>query len=195
MEDIVKVVAFNGSPQKNSNTAIMINEVIDVLKNEGIETEILQFAGHKVSGCINCRQCFKMQNRRCAINDDVINDCIELMDNADGIIIASPTYFANVTTEIKALIDRAGFVGLANGGMFRRKIGVAIAVMRRMGAIHVFNSINHFFFINEMIVPGSNYWNCGIGLKPGDCSEDSEGLNTMKVLGTNMAWLMKKGAQ
>ncbi len=114
------------------------------------------------------------------------------MDQADGIIIASPTYFADVSAETKALIDRAGFVSMANDHMFRRKVGAAVVAVRRGGAIHVFDTINHFFFISEMVVPGSSYWNVGIGLDAGDVKNDDEGLATMKVLGENMAWLMKK---
>lgn len=114
------------------------------------------------------------------------------MLRADGIILASPTYFANISTELKALIDRAGLTSMANGGMFKRKVGAAVVAVRRGGSIHAFNAINHFFFINQMIVPGSNYWNMGFGLDKGDVEKDEEGLGTMKVLGKNMAWLLKK---
>ena len=114
------------------------------------------------------------------------------MLDADGIILASPTYFADVSTEMKALIDRSGFVAKANQDMFRRKAGAAVVAVRRGGAIHAFDTINHFFFINQMIVPGSSYWNIGIGLAPGDVNSDEEGIMTMKTLGANMAWLMKK---
>ncbi|HUT44185.1 MAG TPA: flavodoxin family protein, partial [Desulfobacterales bacterium] len=114
------------------------------------------------------------------------------MIEADGIILASPTYFANISTELKALIDRSGMTSIANGGMFRRKVGAAVVAVRRGGSIHAFNAINHFFFINQMIVPGSNYWNMGFGLDKGDVEKDEEGLRTMEVLGENMAWLLKK---
>jgi multimeric flavodoxin WrbA len=114
------------------------------------------------------------------------------MLDADGIILASPTYFTDVTTEMKALIDRAGMVAKANGDMFRRKVGAAVVAVRRGGAIHTFDTINHFFFISQMIVPGSNYWNVGIGMEPGEVEKDNEGITTMKILGENMAWLLKK---
>ncbi len=114
------------------------------------------------------------------------------MLEADGIILGSPTYFTNVSTEMKALIDRAGLVAKANGGMFRRKVGAAVVAVRRAGSIHVFDSINHLFFISQMIVPGSSYWNMGIGLNKGDVEKDEEGIQTMKTLGQNMAWLLKK---
>jgi multimeric flavodoxin WrbA len=114
------------------------------------------------------------------------------MLESDGIILGSPTYFADVSPEIKALIDRSGFVAKANQDMFRRKVGAGVIAVRRAGAIHAFDTINHFFFINQMVVPGSSYWNVGIGLAPGDVKDDEEGMLTMKTLGINMAWLMKK---
>ena len=114
------------------------------------------------------------------------------MLESDGIILASPTYFTDVSTEMKALIHRAGYVARANDYMFQRKVGAAVVAARRAGAIHTFDTLNHFFFISQMIVPGSSYWNIGMGLAPGDVKKDKEGLATMKTLGTNMAWLMKK---
>ena len=126
------------------------------------------------------------------INNDVVNECIVKMVEADGIILASPTYFTDVSTEMKALIDRTGYVARANDHMFQRKVGAAVVAARRAGAIHTFDTINHFFLISQMIVPGSSYWNIGMGLAPGDVKKDKEGFATMKTLGTNMAWLMKK---
>ena len=188
----MKVVAFNGSARKDGNTAILINYVLDVLKENGIETELYQLSGKKIRGCTACFKCFENKDQRCVVKDDVANECIEKMAEADGIILGSPTYFSNVSTEMKALIDRAGFVCRANGDMFRRKVGAAVVAVRRAGGIHVFNSINHFFFINQMIVPGSSYWNIGVGLLPGDVEKDEEGIVTMTDLGENMAWLLKK---
>ncbi len=188
----MKVIAFNGSAQKDGNTATMINYVLEELEKEGIGTELFQFSGQKIKGCIVCRRCFQNKDRRCAVSDDVLNDCLEKMLAADGIILGSPTYFCNVSTEMKALIDRAGFVAKANGDMFRRKVGAAVVVERRAGSISVFNALNYFFFISQMMVPGSSYWNMGIGLKKGDVEKDEEGIQTMKTLGENMAWLLKK---
>ena len=188
----MKVVAFNGSARKDGNTAILLNYVLDVLKENGIETELYQLAGKEIRGCLACFKCFENKDQRCVVKDDVANECIEKMVEADGIILGSPTYFANVSTEMKALIDRAGFVCRANGEMFKRKVGAAVVAVRRAGGIHVFNSINHFFFISQMIVPGSSYWNIGVGLAKGDVEQDEEGIVTMTDLGENMAWLMKK---
>ena len=188
----MKVVAFNGSARKNGNTAILINYVLRELENEGIETELVQLSGKKIRGCIACMKCFENKDQRCSVTKDDINSCIEKMIAADGIILGSPTYFANVSTELKALIDRSGMTSIANDRMLRRKVGAAVVAVRRAGSIHAFNAINHFFFIEEMIVPGSTYWNMGIGMDKGDVENDEEGLNTMKVLGENMAWLLKK---
>jgi multimeric flavodoxin WrbA len=188
----MKVIAFNGSAQKDGNTAVLINSVFDELVKEGIETELFQLAGKNIRGCIACFKCFENKDRRCSVDNDVLNECLEKMLEADGMILGSPTYFANVTSEMKALIDRAGFVAKANGDMFRRKIGAAVVAVRRAGSIHAFNSINHFFFINQMIVPGSRFWNMGIGLGKGDVEKDEEGLQIMKTLGENMAWLLRK---
>jgi multimeric flavodoxin WrbA len=129
---------------------------------------------------------------KCALDKDIINECIEKMAKADGIILGSPTYFSDLTPELKALIDRSGFVGKANGDMFKRKVGAAVVAVRRAGAIHVFDSINHFFLINQMVIPGSSYWNIGMGLAEKDVERDPEGIQTMRVLGQNMGWLMKK---
>jgi len=188
----MKVVAFNGSARKDGNTAILIKHVFDELEKEGIETEMIQLSGEYIRGCMACYKCFEKKDRRCSVKSDIVNKCIEKMCDADGIILASPTYFSNVSSEMKALIDRAGFVAKANSNMFKRKVGAAIVAVRRAGSIHVFNSINHFFFIGEMIVPGSSYWNMGFGREKGEVEKDEEGIRTMKVLGENMAWLLKK---
>lgn len=188
----MKVMAFNGSARKDGNTAILIRTVFSELEKEGIETELFQLAGKKIQGCIACFKCFENKDRQCSVKKDVVNECIDKMLEADGIILGSPTYFADVSSELKALIDRSGLVAKANADMFRRKVGAAVVAVRRGGAIHAFDSINHFFFIGQMIVPGSSYWNMGIGLDKGAVEQDAEGLQTMQVLGQNMAWLLKK---
>lgn len=187
----MKVLAVNGSARKDGNTAALINHVFGELQKEGIETQMTQLAGKKLRGCKACMKCFKNKDRHCVIDDDM-NRVIDKMADADGIILASPTYFADVSTELKAVIDRAGMVSMANGSMFRRKTGAAVVAVRRGGAVHVFDSINHFFFISQMVVPGSSYWNFGFGLEKGDANNDEEGVRTMRVLGENMAWMMKK---
>ena len=188
----MKVIAFNGSARKDGNTASLINYVLTELQTEGIETELFQLAGKKFHGCRACYKCMDNKNRRCAFDDDIANECIEKMIGAEGIILGSPTYFTDVTAEMKALIDRAGFVARANGDMFKHKVGAAVVAVRRAGSIHVFDTINHLFFISQMIVPGSCYWNMGFGLDKGEVEKDEEGVQIMKVLGQNMAWLLKK---
>jgi multimeric flavodoxin WrbA len=188
----MKVIAFNGSVRKEGNTAILLNLVLDELKAEGIGTELYSLAGKPIQGCIACFKCFEKKNRRCNVEKDIINECIQKMDEADGILLGSPTYFADVSAGMKALIERCGMVSGANNKMYRRKVGAAVVAVRRAGAIHVFDSLNYFFTINEMIIPGSTYWNVGIGRQPGEVNSDAEGVQTMKNLGKNMAWLMKK---
>lgn len=189
----MKVVAFNGSPRKNGNTAMLINSVFDQLQKEGIETELLQLGGKDINGCLECMKCFDAQDNTCvARKDDILNEYLQKMIEADGIIIASPTYFSNVSSEVKALIDRAGIVSIANGHLLKRKVGAAVIAVRRAGATDVFDAINKFFFINQVIVPGSTYWNMGFGLNKEEVKGDDEGMNTMKVLGENIAWLLKK---
>jgi multimeric flavodoxin WrbA len=188
----MQVVAFNGSARKDGNTATMVRWMFAELEKAGIDTELYQMKGKKINGCIACYKCFENKNHRCAVEKDVANECIEKMLTADGIILASPVYFADLTSQIKALIDRAGMTSIANDGMLKRKVGAAVVAARRGGAIHTFDSLNHFFFISQMIVPGSNYWNMGFGRNPGDVEKDEEAKGTMTTLGQNMAWLLKK---
>jgi multimeric flavodoxin WrbA len=188
----MKVVAFNGSARKDGNTAILIRRVLQVLESEGIETELIQLAEQQIRGCTACGVCYKVKNKQCKIVNDNVNLYIEKMSQADAIILGSPTYFSMMSSEMKALIDRAGFVGRANGDMFKRKVGAAVVAVRRAGGIPTFDAINHFFLISQMIIPGSSYWNVGIGLNKGDVEKDEEGLKTMEDLGRNMAWLLKQ---
>ena len=189
----MKVVAFNGSPRKDGNTARLIGHVFSPLQEAGIETELVQLGGNLIHGCKACYHCHGPgKNGRCIQTDDMVNDCIAKMIKADGIILASPTYFADLTPELKALIDRAGLVTRASGELLKRKAGAAVVAVRRAGAVHVFDSINHFFLICQMIVPGSSYWNLGIGRQEGEVEGDEEGLGTMKALGENMAWLLRR---
>jgi multimeric flavodoxin WrbA len=188
----MKVVAFNGSPRKDGNTVSLINHCSRALQANGVETEMIQIGGALLHGCTACYQCFSKKNGRCVLQDDEVNAWIAKIREADGIILASPTYFADITPELKALIDRTGFVSRANGGFLRRKVGAAIIAVRRAGAIHAFDSINHFFLLSEMIIPGSSYWNIGVGRDKGEVEKDEEGIRTMTVLGENIAWLLQK---
>ncbi len=191
-EVLMKVIAFNGSARKEGNTSILLNIVLEELKTEGIETELYSLAGKKISGCIACYKCLERKDKRCAVDNDVVNDCIQKMLEADGILLGSPTYFADLTAGMKALIERSGMVARVNGDLLKRKVGAGVVAVRRAGATHVFDSLNFFFFISQMIVPGSSYWNLGIGREPGEVNSDIEGVQTMKNLGKNMAWLLKK---
>jgi len=188
----MKVIAFNGSARKDGNTAILLNTVMDEMKAAGIETELYQLSGKPIQGCIACMKCFENKNKRCAVEKDIANECIQKMLDADAILLGSPTYFADVSAGMKALIERCGMVSRANGDMFQRKVGAGVVAARRAGAIQVFNTLNAFFLIGQMIIPGSSYWNLAHGRLPGEVAKDEEGMKTMKALGQNMAWLMKK---
>jgi len=188
----MKIIAFNASPRENGNTNNLIQHTLKTLQQEGIETELIQLGGQLIHGCTACGTCTKQQNKECKITTDNINTYIKKMTEADGIILGSPTYFSMMTPELKALIDRTGYVSRANGQLFKHKIGAAIVAVRRTGAMPTFDAINHFFLINEMIIPGSSYWNIGVGLKENDVEKDTEGMKTMETLGKNIAWLLKK---
>lgn len=188
----MKVVAFNGSARKGGNTATLLKQVLEEIAGEGIETELIELAGRAVPGCIACYKCFERKNRQCAVDKDIINEAIAKMAEADGILLGSPTYFADVSASMKGLIERCGMVSRANGDMFKRKVGAGVVAVRRAGASHVFSSLNNFFTIGQMIIVGSSYWNIGIGRDPGEVLNDQEGIKTMQDLGRNMAWLMKK---
>jgi multimeric flavodoxin WrbA len=188
----MKVVAFNGSARKDGNTAILVQQIFQPLEKQGIATELIQLADMKITACRACYQCFENKNQRCSVEDDDLNQCIEKILDAEGIVLASPTYIGDVTSLMKALIDRAGMVSRANNNMFRYKVGAAVAVASWGGAIHTFDSINHFFLIGEMIVVGSSNWNLGFGREKGQVLQDQKALATMETLGRNMAWLLKK---
>jgi multimeric flavodoxin WrbA len=188
----MKAVAFCGSARKNGNTAFLLNTVLEGLAADGIATELVELAGQEIVGCKACFGCINNKDRRCVVEKDKVNDYIAKMAEADIILLGSPTYFADLSSTLKALIDRAGMVGRANGDLYKRKLGAAVVAVRRAGAIHVFDSINHFFLIGQMIVVGSSYWNIGRGREKGEVAGDEEGIATMKTLGENIAWLAKK---
>lgn len=186
------VVGFNGSARKDGNTAILLKTVMEEFEKEGIATELVQLGGERADGCRVCNECQRRLDRKCAIETDMVNECIARMIRADGILLGSPVYYADLTAGLKALIERAGRVARVNGELFKRKVGAAVVAVRRAGGMHAFDSINHFFTVTQMIVPGANYWNIGIGRDRGEVNDDQEGLQTMRVLGQNMAWVMKR---
>ncbi|MBN2108009.1 MAG: flavodoxin family protein [Deltaproteobacteria bacterium] len=188
----MKVVAFNGSPRKDGNTAQSLQVVLAELRDNNIETELVHIGAQGLKGCIACYKCMERKDGACAITSDPLNEYIQKMRDADGIIIGSPVYFSNVTADVKAFIDRAGLVARANGNMLQKKVGAPVVVMRRAGATFAFAAINFFFLIQQMIIPGSDYWNVGIGRAPGEVQKDEEGITTFKTLGRNMAWLLHK---
>ena len=185
----MRVVAINGSPRKEGNTRLLLEKVLEPLAQAGWETEIVQVGGRNIHGCRACYQCMEQQDNQCASGKDEFNAVFDRMLTADAIILGSPTYFSDVSAEMKALIDRAGFVAMANGCAFAGKIGAAVVAVRRGGATHAFDSMNHLFFISQMIVPGSTYWNIGYGLEPGQVAEDAEAMRNMDHLGQAVAWL------
>ncbi|MDC7227728.1 MAG: flavodoxin family protein [Spirochaetales bacterium] len=187
----MKVIGINGSPSKDGNTVGMMRTVFKPLEAAGHECEVFNIGGKAVHGCTNCGWCKTNHEGRCALDDDCINEAIAKMAAADAVIIGSPTYFASLTTETKALVDRAGRV-CRGQGLLKHKIGAAVTPARRAGTLNVFQSINNFFLVQEMIVPGSSYWNVGMAAAPGDFENDAEGQGIMKTLGENISWLLEK---
>jgi multimeric flavodoxin WrbA len=188
----MKVVALNGSARKNGNTAILLNTVLEELQREGMETELIQMGGIALPGCRACYKCFKNKNKHCSVETDMLNEVIDKMLAAEGILLGSPTYFSDVTANMRAFIERCGFVARANDYMFKRKVGAAVVAVRRAGAIPAFSGMNLFLHYMQMIMPGSTYWSMALGRDIGDVRKDEEGMQTMRDLGNNMAWLMKR---
>ena len=189
----MKVVAFNSSPRRDGNTAILLRHVLAELEAEGIETELVQLAGKRISGCTACLKCAETKDNRChGVKDDGVNDCIAAMLEADGIVLGTPVYFGDATATMRALIERSGYATRKSGNPLARKVGAAVIAERRGGAMHAFDSVNHFFQISEMVVVGSTYWNFGIGAERGAVESDLEGVANMQNLGRNMAWVLGK---
>jgi multimeric flavodoxin WrbA len=189
----MKVLAINGSARKSGNTYLLLKTALDELQSEGFETNIIQLAeGKPLRGCAACYQCVEKKNMKCAIEEDSFNEYFAQIAEADGLLLGSPVYFSDVTAGMRALIERCGLVSRANGGVLRRKAGAGVIAVRRAGSNFALAGINYLFLISEMIVPGSSYWNMAIGRNPGEVMNDAEGIETMKILGRNMAWLLKK---
>ncbi len=185
----MKAVAINGSPRKEGNTEFLLRKVLEPLSSAGWETEFIQLGGKDIGGCKACFGCFNKKDARCIVKTDVFNECFEKMLAANAIILGTPTYFTDVSAEMKALLDRSGFVSVANDGLLRGKIGAAVVAVRRGGGTHAFDTINHMFLMSGAIIPGSTYWNLGYGLDKGDVAADEEGLRNMHDLGRTIAWL------
>lgn len=185
----MKVVAFNGSPRKDGNTTILIKHVFSELEKQGIETELVQLSDKVIHGCIACERCAENKDRQCAIKDDAANEFIEKMLGADGIILGSPVYFQDVTSEMIALIDRTGYVSRSNGRMFKKKVGACVVAVRRSGAIHSLDTMNHFFLSGEMVIAGRAM---GVGRAKGEVEKDAEGIELARSLGRRMAWVLQK---
>jgi multimeric flavodoxin WrbA len=191
----MKVIALNGSPHKNGNTAYALNVVGKALLDEGVDFEIVEIGGKHIRGCIACNQCAENEDGKCGITNDVLNDTLLKMKEADGIILASPVYYSGIAGTMKCFLDRAFYVASANGGWFRHKVGASVVAVRRTGGSLTFNALNQYLSISEMLVPASNYWNVIHGLEPGDAAQDAEGIQIMQVLGRNMAWMLKMREQ
>jgi len=188
-ENDMKVIGFNGSPRRDGNTSILFNHVFREIEKESIETELIQLSAKEIHGCIACYKCFENKDQQCAVKDDAANEYIKMMTKAQGIILGSPVYFIDVTPEMKALIDRSGFVSRANGGMYRNKVGAVVAAFRRSGAMHAIDTMNHFLVSQEIFIVGRAI---GVGRDKGEVEKDEEGMQLVKTLGQRMAWLLKK---
>ncbi len=188
----MKVLGINGSPREGGNTEILMRTVFGELEAAGVETELVRIGGRPFRGCVACRRCFENRDRRCVLEGDPLNELVAKMAEADGILLGSPVYYTDVTSEMKGFLDRAGLVSGANGGLFRRKAGAAVLAVRRGGATHAFDTLNHWLHMMQTYLVGASYWNMGYGMKPGDVAEDQEGMENMRVLGRNMAWLLDR---
>jgi len=190
----MKAILFNGSSKPNGNTAIALATVGEALRKQGIETETIEIGTAAIHGCAGCGQCGQQKNRRCVFDDDMLNRNLETLFAADGLVFGSPVYYAGINGALKCFLDRAFFVSGANGGLFRHKVGAGVVAVRRGGEVSAWEQLNKYFTISEMFVPSGNYWNMVFGRAPGEASQDLEGMDTLRVLGENMAWLMKSVA-
>lgn len=187
----MKAVAINGSPRKGGNTEFLLNVVLNELSKENIETRLFQVGGKNIHGCRACWLCKKEKNGKCAFNDDIFNEIIDDIIDADVIILGTPSYYSDMTPELKAFIDRFGVVASSIGAL-KHKIGAGIVAQRRGGGVAIQSTLHHMFLMNEMIICGSTYWNFGFGLDKKDVSGDEEGISNMKNLAENIVWLLGK---
>ncbi len=187
----MKVLAINGSPKAEGNTFFALKTAAQALEDAGIETEILHIGQEAIRGCIACGQCARNKNEKCVLPGDSAHDWIQKMKAADGILLGTPVHYSAIGASMKAFLDRAFYVAGANGGLFRHKVGAAVVAVRRSGGVTTFDQMNHYLLYSEMLIPTANYWNVIHGAKPGEAAEDTEGVQIMRVLGKNMAWLMQ----
>lgn len=187
----MKVLGINSSARKDGNTAILMEKVFEALNKEGIETEMIQLSGKIIEPCKACFACGGKRN--CVHKKDQFQDIFEKMTQADGIILGSPVYTANISANMQALLERASVVTDMNRkeNLFQHKAGAAITAARRGGALNALDAMNHFFMLQNMFIAGSTYWPMAYGQMPGDVQKDEEGLATMSNLGQNMAYLLK----
>ena len=188
----MRVLGISGSPRCGGNTDILVNAALEVMAGEGIETEFLSLSDRPIKPCVACRGCFASDTIRCVQKDPAFEGVLDKFVAADGVLIGSPVYFGSATPQVMALMDRVGFVARKHPQLLRRKAGAAIVVARRAGQNFTFAQLNYFFLISEMIVPGSSYWNIAFGREKGEVLKDAEGMETVKTLARNMAWLVKK---
>jgi multimeric flavodoxin WrbA len=188
----MKVLGISGSPRAGGNTDILVNTALEVLAAEGIQTEFLSLADRPVKPCVACRGCFASDTIRCVQNDPAFDGILDKFAAADGVLIGSPVYFGSATPQTMAVLDRVGYVARRHPELLRRKVGAAIVVARRAGQNFTLAQLNFFFLISQMIVPGSTYWNLAFGREKGEVLGDTEGMETVKNLAQNMAWLMRK---
>lgn len=187
----MKVVAFNGSPKKEGNTWHALKLVCEQLENKDIETEIVHLGNKGIKGCLACGKCRENKDEKCIIKGDDLNVWVQKMKEADGILFGSPVHFASLSASIKAFLDRAFYVSGSNGNLFRHKVGASIAAVRRSGGLPTFNEMNNYLNYSEMMIPTANYWNVIHGTVPGDVHKDEEGVQIMRILGKNMAYLLQ----
>ena len=182
-------LAINGSPRKGGNTEHLLKTVLGELNDAQWETELVKIGGTSIRGCLACGKCFENKDNECITKTDKFNEFFSKMLKADAVILGSPTYFAAVSADLKALIERAGYVAFANGHAFSGKIGAAVVAVRRGGATHAYDTINHMFQMSRMVIPCSTYWKMGLGHDRGGVLEDEEGLANMRHLGKSIDWL------
>ena len=188
----MKVLGINGSARKDGNTAIIINKVFEELNKQGIETELVQFAGQIIEPCKACWACGEQKN--CVHRKDIFGETFDKMMEADGILLGSPVYSANISASMQAFLERAAVVCDMNRGSLNNKykVGASVVALRRGGALSAVDAMNHFFMNQEMVIVGSTYWNMVYGQMPGDVLKDEEGLQNMQNLGENMAYVLHK---